>query len=117
MQWNDVCVSVCLCARACVHVCFCARVHVRHCAWHPAGADESWFPADGESPPSRAIVPAFLVDVYEVSNDRFAAFAATGYRTAAETFGWSFVHEMGLSPAMSANITQAVAGSPWWLPV
>ena len=82
------------------------------------GTDVSWFPADAESPPSRAIIPAFLVDVYEVSNDRFAAFvAATGHRTTAEAFGWSFVHEMGLSPAVSASITQAVAGSPWWLPV
>ena len=42
---------------------------------------------------------------------------ATGYETESERFGWSFVFEHALAPAIKANIKQAVHGAEWWLPV
>lgn len=53
-----------------------------------------------------------------MTNERFKEFVqATGYETEAESFGWSFVHELALSEAVSKSIDQAVAQVPWWLPV
>ena len=58
------------------------------------------------------------MDIYETSNIDFAHFVAeTGYVTEAEKFKNSFVLEMLLSAEVQSKITQAVAGSPWWLPV
>ena len=58
------------------------------------------------------------MDMYEVSNIDFAHFVhETGYITEAEKFKNSFVLETLLSEKVQAGITQAVAGSPWWLPV
>ena len=55
---------------------------------------------------------------YEVSNAEFTRFVqATDYETEAEKFGDSFVVEYFLSDEVQSTITQAVAGSPWWLPV
>jgi formylglycine-generating enzyme required for sulfatase activity len=48
--------------------------------------------ADGEGPVRAVMVDPFLVDRYAVTNERFAEFVnATGYRTEAESFAWSFV--------------------------
>src|ERR671930_191982 len=69
--------------------------------------------ADGEGPVRRVTVDAFRIDACAVSNDRFAAFAAaTGYRTEAERFGWSFVFA-GLLPD-DYPPTRGVATAPWW---
>ena len=70
------------------------------------------YPTDGEG--SREVdVSPFKVDVYTVSNDRFAEFVdATGYRTEAERFGWSFVFA-GLLPD-DFPPTRGVADAPWW---
>ena len=58
------------------------------------------------------------MDVYEASNVEFAHFVhKTGYVTEAEKFGNSFVLETLLSEKVQSSITQAVASSPWWLPV
>ncbi|CAK8686852.1 unnamed protein product [Clavelina lepadiformis] len=58
------------------------------------------------------------MDVYEASNVEFAHFAKeTGYVTEAEKFKNSFVLEMLISKEVLSRITQAVAASPWWLPV
>jgi len=50
------------------------------------------FPADGEGPVRSVSLSAFEIDAFPVANADFAAFIeATGYRTEAEVFGWSFV--------------------------
>jgi len=75
--------------------------------------DELAYPDDGESPLRRFSVGGFEIDAEAVSNDRFEAFvAATGYRTDAERFGWSFVFA-GLLPD-DFEPTQGVAHAPWW---
>jgi sulfatase modifying factor 1 len=87
--------------------------------WAVLGTDAAHFQADAESPSFPFRLPApLLVDKYEVSNARFAEFvAATGYATEAEAYGWSFVHELAVPPAIAAGINQSVAGVEWWLPV
>ncbi|MEM6307079.1 MAG: SUMF1/EgtB/PvdO family nonheme iron enzyme, partial [Pseudomonadota bacterium] len=48
-----------------------------------------------------------------VTVDAFRAFVmATGYRTAAETFGWSFVFHHHVPKATGA--TQGMVGAEWW---
>src|SRR5262245_59604831 len=78
------------------------------------GSDDRWaYPADGEGPVRRVSVSPFWIDRFAVSNDRFAAFAeASGYRTEAERYGWSFVFA-GLLPD-DFPPTQAAAEAPWW---
>ena len=74
--------------------------------------------SDGEGPARRVKLSAFYMDQYEVSNHDFGVFVnKTGYVTEAEKFGNSFVLETKLSEDVKKGITQAVAGSPWWLPV
>jgi len=75
--------------------------------------DHDGFPADGEGPVRAVTVGPFRIDRYAVSNARFAEFAdATGYRTDAERYGWSFVFA-GLLPD-DHPATRAVAQAPWW---
>ena len=77
------------------------------------GTDDSFaYPADGED--AREVeVSGFRIDPLAVSNDRFAEFVdATGYRTEAERYGWSFVFG-GLLPD-DFPPTRAVAEAPWW---
>ncbi|MGH8017245.1 MAG: SUMF1/EgtB/PvdO family nonheme iron enzyme, partial [Opitutaceae bacterium] len=50
------------------------------------------FPADGEGPVHTVELTPFWMDECAVTNNQFAAFVnATGYKTEAERFGWSFV--------------------------
>ena len=67
--------------------------------WFLMGSDDpDGFPADGEGPVRRVRLAPFRIDRYATSNRRFAEFAdATGYRTDAERYGWSFVFA-GLLP-------------------
>jgi formylglycine-generating enzyme required for sulfatase activity len=83
------------------------------------GTDKPHFPVDGEGPAYSVTIPRdFWVDVFEVSNRRFARFVAeTKFITEAEVFGWSFVHELAVPPNTLAKITQSVKGLEWWLPV
>ncbi|XP_066971967.1 formylglycine-generating enzyme isoform X1 [Macrobrachium rosenbergii] len=82
------------------------------------GTNHPHFEADGEQPARWVEIDSFYMDVYEVSNAEFQLFIqATGYTTEAEKFGDSFVLESELSPEVSATIQQAVAASPWWVPV
>jgi formylglycine-generating enzyme required for sulfatase activity len=68
---------------------------------------------DAEGPARTVEVAAFRIDRCAVSNARFAAFvAATGHRTAAERFGWSFVFA-GLLPD-DFPPTRGAAAAPWW---
>ena len=77
------------------------------------GCADPPYPADGESPVRITEVSPFGLAATTVTNEQFAAFVdATGHRTDAERFGWSFVF-VGLLPRNTAP-TQAVAGTPWW---
>ena len=77
-------------------------------------------PEDGEGPVREVTVGSFLIDRTAVSNAAFGAFvAATGYRTEAEAFGWSYVFKGLLSKARQRRLTAAgdVKAAPWWLAV
>lgn len=78
------------------------------------GDDSIWaYPGDGEAPVHDVEVDAFRIDRFTVTNDAFAAFVhATGWRTDAERFGWSFVFG-GLLPDDFPD-TRAVVGAEWW---
>ncbi len=71
------------------------------------------YDADGEGPIHTVELDPFRIAAACVTNDDFAAFiAATGHRTEAEAFGWSFVFG-GLLPD-DFPPTRAVAAAPWW---
>ncbi|MFC7328902.1 formylglycine-generating enzyme family protein [Marinactinospora rubrisoli] len=75
--------------------------------------DEFAYPEDGEGPVRRVEVGPFWISPTAVTNAEFAAFAdATGHRTEAERFGWSFVFA-GLLPD-DFPPTRGVAAAPWW---
>ncbi|MGS2805743.1 formylglycine-generating enzyme family protein [Nocardia sp. MW-W600-9] len=78
------------------------------------GDDSPWaYPADGEGPAHEVTLPSFRLDRFAVSNKRFAEFVdATGWRTEAEKFEWSFVFG-GLLPD-DFPPTRGVEGTPWW---
>ncbi|MEM9775317.1 MAG: formylglycine-generating enzyme family protein [Chloroflexota bacterium] len=71
------------------------------------------FPADGEGPVREVYVDPFWVDPYAVTNAQFTEFvSATGYKTEAERFGWSFVFHLFLPKNFPP--TRAVPGAEWW---
>jgi formylglycine-generating enzyme required for sulfatase activity len=77
------------------------------------------FPQDGEGPVREVTVDPFYIDRYPVTNEQFAEFArATGYKTEAERFGWSFVFQ-GHIPAerLSAAVDRNASGIRWWYKV
>jgi formylglycine-generating enzyme required for sulfatase activity len=77
------------------------------------GDERDGHPGDAEGPVREATVAPFAIAAHAVTNHRFAAFAAaTGYRTAAERAGWSFVFAGRLADAHSP--TRALASAPWW---
>src|SRR3954447_25512239 len=72
---------------------------------------------DGETPLHEVTLPAFSIDATTVTNDAFAAFIAdTGYRTEAETFGFSAVFHLALA-APEEDILGQPPGTPWWFGV
>jgi len=74
------------------------------------------FSQDGEGPIRRVTLASFRIDCTSVTNDLFAEFIeATGYRTEAENFGWSFVFWSHLMDSALAEDT--VAAAPWWCKV
>ncbi|MFJ8821236.1 formylglycine-generating enzyme family protein [Streptomyces sp. NPDC102467] len=76
--------------------------------------DEQANPGDGEGPVREVTVSAFRIDEHAVTNAQFATFVKeTGYVSAAERFGWSYVFAGFLTPER-ARATQAPAGTPWW---
>ncbi|GAA4917300.1 formylglycine-generating enzyme family protein [Streptomonospora salina] len=75
--------------------------------------DDRAYPDDGEGPVRTVELSPFWISPTAVTNTQFAAFVdATGYRTEAERFGWSFVFG-GLLPD-DFPPTRGVVGTPWW---
>lgn len=78
-------------------------------------ADADGWPADGEGPVRAVTLQPYYIDDRCVRNEQFNEFAnATGYKTEAERFGWSFVFHLFLSADQLARVTQRVIGSEWW---
>ncbi|WP_132879365.1 formylglycine-generating enzyme family protein [Tamaricihabitans halophyticus] len=75
--------------------------------------DSRAYPADGEGPVREVAVAAFWISPTAVTTGEFAEFvSATGHRTDAELFGWSFVFG-GLLPD-DFPPTRGVVNAPWW---
>jgi formylglycine-generating enzyme len=75
--------------------------------------DRHAYPEDGESPARDVQVAGFRISTCAVTNREWAEFAAaTGHRTDAERYGWSFVFAGSLPDDFGP--TRAVAAAPWW---
>jgi sulfatase modifying factor 1 len=84
--------------------------------WMGSDKDEG-FPADGEGPARQIKLDPFYLDTYPVTKRQFDEFVnATGYRTEAERFGWSFVFQ-GHLPQDGHLIEARIAAAPWWCKV
>ncbi|MCM3596147.1 formylglycine-generating enzyme family protein [Metabacillus idriensis] len=76
------------------------------------------FSKDGEGPAREVILSPFYIDIYAVTNKQFKQFVhETGYITAAELYGWSFVFDQFLSEEALAAKPERVPGLPWWAAV
>lgn len=77
------------------------------------------FPSDGEGPVREVTLSPFAIERYPVTNDLFAEFVrATGYRTEAEQFGWSFVFRSHVPVGRFRElVADTVLGAPWWCQV
>jgi formylglycine-generating enzyme len=77
------------------------------------------FPADGEGPVRAVSLPPFEIDTCPVTNAEFADFIdATGYRTEAEVFGWSFVFWSHIPAERFTELVEDTAAhTPWWCKV
>jgi formylglycine-generating enzyme len=88
-------------------------VHLPGGSFLMGGDDPDGFPADGEGPIRRVTLSPFRIDRCATSNRKFAEFVdATGYRTDAERYGWSFVFAGELPDAFPD--TRGVVEAPWW---
>ncbi len=78
------------------------------------GDDSVWaYPDDGEGPVHEVVVRPLRVDAFAVTNARFAEFVdATGHRTDAERYQWSFVFG-GFLPDDFPD-TRSVTNALWW---
>ncbi|MBX3310388.1 MAG: formylglycine-generating enzyme family protein [Cryobacterium sp.] len=71
-------------------------------------------PGDGETPVHDVVLPEFRMDATSVTNDQFAVFVSdTGFRTEAETFGFSAVFHLAIQSDPS-HIMGPASGTPWW---
>lgn len=77
------------------------------------------FPQDGEGPVRPVTLSPFAIDRFPVTNEKFATFVdATGYRTEAEIFGWSFVFWSHIAAERFEKLVEdTVAAAPWWCKV
>jgi len=74
-------------------------------------------PGDGEWPTHAVQLDAFEIDATTVTNADFARFVdATGYRTEAETFGYSAVFHLARA-CDDADIVGQPPATPWWFGV
>jgi formylglycine-generating enzyme required for sulfatase activity len=73
------------------------------------------FPADGEGPVREVTIDGFWMDAHPVRNEQFRDFVqATGYRTEAERFEWSFVFHGHVRPEL---IEDRAPATTWWCKV
>lgn len=74
------------------------------------------FPGDGEGPVHAVTIDPFHIDPHPVTNTQFERFIiATGYRTEAERFGWSFVFWAHVPRIRFHQLVKdTVADAPWW---
>jgi sulfatase modifying factor 1 len=81
--------------------------------------DRDSIPADGEGPVREITVDPFFVDATPVTNAQFAEFVrATGHRTEAEQFAWSFVFQGHIpEERRAALVDDTVVAAPWWCKV
>ncbi|MFB9659974.1 formylglycine-generating enzyme family protein [Glycomyces mayteni] len=71
-------------------------------------------PKDAEGPVRRVVLSPFRIAATAVTVAEFAAFVdATGHRTEAEEFGYSFVFDGFLDPRI-AEVSPRVPTAPWW---
>ncbi len=79
---------------------------------------EAW-QADGEGPVREVAVGPFHVDTCTVTNRRFQEFVnATGYRTEAEGYGWSYVFHLFVPEKTRRRAPcRPLPGLEWWLGV
>ena len=76
------------------------------------------FPADGEGPQRKVSLDSFKIAAHAVSNAQFQRFVeATGYKSDAERYGWSYVFHGFVPAEIKQTIKTAPADVPWWLPV
>ena len=74
-------------------------------------------PFDAEGPVRPVAVEAFRVGATTVTTAEFAEFAdATGHRSTAEEFGWSFVLASAVPEPLRSRCPRA-PGAPWWAAV
>lgn len=79
------------------------------------GADADAVPGDGEGPVRAVRLAPFALAAHAVTNEQFARFSrATGHRTQAEDFGWSFVFSAFVGPRAARGTRGAAAAAPWW---
>ncbi|MGI5199854.1 formylglycine-generating enzyme family protein [Streptomyces sp. CA-288835] len=91
-----------------------SRVALPGGTFRMGGEDADANPGDGEGPVREVTVGPFEIDTRCVTNERFAAFVdATGYRTDAERFGWSYVFARFL-PGELRKVSPRPEGTPWW---
>ena len=82
------------------------------------GSEGGTYPEDGEGPVREVTLSPFFMDATTVTNRQFKRFVeATGYKTEAERFGWSFVFHMLVPDKVKAKLKQQVQGLEWWLKV
>lgn len=94
-----------------------AQAHVPSGSFMMGDSSGDENPGDGETPRHRVTISAFDIDETSVTNDAFAQFIAdTGYRTEAETFGFSAVFHLALE-AEASDVIGPAGGIPWWLGV
>lgn len=85
--------------------------------WMGTSSQEG-FPKDGEGPARQVHMKSFRMSPYAVTNAQFQTFVdATGYKTEAEMFGWSFVFHLLASEETRQRVKTVPQGVPWWLVV
>ncbi len=77
------------------------------------------FEADGEGPVREVAVLPFSIDANPVTNAEFAKFiSGTGFKTEAESFGWSFVFWSHIPhDRFHELVSDTAAETPWWCKV
>ncbi len=79
--------------------------------------DPIGYPADGEGPGREVTLAPFSIGATAVTNAEFASFVdATGHRTDAERYGWSFVFHLFGTPILR-NSFERLPGAEWWCKV